>query len=44
MLKLNGYTVECTVGAQGGGDEKSNVIKILETANTVMGPGTGEYI
>jgi len=40
VLNLNGYTVECNPGATVGAD----VIKVLGKANTVMGPGTGEYI
>ena len=38
VLNLNGYTVECA-DRRGG-----RVIDVLGTANTVRGPGTGEYI
>jgi len=40
VLNLNGYTVECKPGDTFGAD----VIKVLGKANTVMGPGTREYI
>ena len=40
VLNLNGYTVECKPGA----GSSSNIIKVLGKANTVMGPGTREYI
>ena len=39
VLNLNGYTVECETGDTFGAD----VIKVVGTANTVMGPGTREY-
>ena len=39
MLKLNGYTVECRESSS-----DFDVIKVLGTANTVMGPGTREYV
>ena len=38
MLKLNGYTVGCKPGA-----DAAFIIKVVGTANTVMGPGTREY-
>ena len=41
VLKLNGYTVECKPATVGG---SSSIIKVVGTANTVMGPGTREYI
>ena len=40
VLNLNGYTVECKPGA----GSFSNVIKVVGTANTVVGPGTGECV
>ena len=39
MLNLNGYTVECKPGA----GFLSDVIKVVGKANTIKGPGTGEY-
>ena len=39
MLNLNGYTVECKPDAGVG----SSVIKVDGKANTVKGPGLGEY-
>ena len=39
VLNLNGYTVECKPGA----GIASNAINLAGTANTVVGPGTGEY-
>ena len=38
VLNLNGHTVECT------SNTPDPVISVAGTANTVMGPGTGEYI
>ena len=35
VLKLNGYTVECE-------PDSAAIIKVVGTANTVMGPGTGK--
>ena len=34
VLKLNGYTVECEAPAA--------IIKVVGTANTIKGPGTGK--
>ena len=39
VLNLNGYTVECKPGAGLG----SSAINVLGKANTIKGPGTGEY-
>ena len=36
VLKLNGYTVECN------DDASFNIIEVLGTANTIMGPGRRE--
>jgi len=42
VLNLNGYTVECKPET-GNTFGLSDVIKVVGTANTVMGPGTREY-
>ena len=40
VVKLNGYTVECKTFS----NSIPRVIEVVGTANTVMGPGTREYI
>ena len=39
VLNLNGYTLGCKTSAN-----FNNVINVVGTANTVMGPGTREYV
>ena len=40
MLNLNGHTVECNAVIIGLDD----IIRVVGNANTVMGPGTREYM
>lgn len=39
MLNLNGHTVQCS-----GPFNRNSVIEVVGKANTIMGPGRGEYI